>query len=236
MTKLEWTNTPSANVARDGSYTFVMTRNRAAGRPNRYDLTVIVDGSDPIVLGREIPPSQCRLLASRFCESSHREQVGIRWPTPHGGYRIFPWCGRWSWHYTEAHDGYESSEAAEKSAREHMGRLGKGKDLVVAFADSFSTFITSLDGYEATREDPDADTNHLVGKLVVEAARKFSPPSLYAANRIASYMRRRSGQLVVDDDNMKPYDDLEAEMSVDVDVSIALRWCADWIENNCEEI
>lgn len=46
----------------------------------------------------------------------------VRWPsdrTPNAGYRVFPWMGRWSWHCTEAHDGFETLEEAEHAARAH---------------------------------------------------------------------------------------------------------------------
>ncbi len=47
----------------------------------------------------------------------------VRWATPHGGYRVFPWMGRWSWNHAEAHDGFEDPISAEFDARMHEEQL-----------------------------------------------------------------------------------------------------------------
>ena len=61
---LTWkTLTHLIDVASFNDTTFVLTRNLAAGKPNRYNLAVCEGSREPVIVGRELTPGHCRRIA-----------------------------------------------------------------------------------------------------------------------------------------------------------------------------
>lgn len=71
MKKLNWTQTsPNVEVASLGTTTWILTRDREAGRKNRFTLVRLLNGKygegyAAVRLGCELPPGMCRKLAEK---------------------------------------------------------------------------------------------------------------------------------------------------------------------------
>ncbi len=71
--RLMWMRPPNhlgndVMVATQGRDTYVLTRDREAGKKNRFSLVVVSSGKKMIVLGQELPPGQCRAIAQRAAD------------------------------------------------------------------------------------------------------------------------------------------------------------------------